>query len=99
MRTHTRLSKVMADWAAKAVPTPPEPPPPDPAIAASLARMSRQERREAILASAPPPPAWRMQMRCYEDAFGAVRFAPSLADQFDPEDGPPAAMLSWARRR
>jgi hypothetical protein len=98
MRTHTRLSKVMAEWAAKAVPAPQEPPPPDPAIAARLARMNRQQRREAILASAPPPPTWRMQMRVHEDAFGAVRFAPSLADEFDPKDGPPAAMIDWSRR-
>jgi hypothetical protein len=98
MRTHTRLSKVMAEWAAKAVPPPPPPLPPDPAIVERLARLNRQERREEALASAPAPPAWRMQMRVYENPFGAARFSRSLADEFDPEPGPPPGLIDWSRR-
>jgi hypothetical protein len=99
MRTHTRLSRVMAEWAAKAVPPPPVPPPPNPDSVARLSREERRQRWAALLASAPPPPAWRMQMRVYEDPFGALRFARSIADEFDPEPGPPPAMLDWSRRR
>jgi hypothetical protein len=89
----------MQEWAAKAVPPPPEPPPPDPEEIERLARMSRQERRMEALANAPPAPTWRMQMRVWQDARGAIQFAESLSDQYDPAPGPPPAMIDWSRRR